>query len=60
MTTGKVYSFVGNWLRGSDLNRQPPGYEPDELPIAPPRDVFREKLKVQGLKKYIVKEWLIG
>ena len=24
--------------RGGDLNPQPPGYEPGELPIAPPRD----------------------
>lgn len=26
-----------SWLRGPDSNRQPPGYEPDELPVAPPR-----------------------
>jgi hypothetical protein len=25
------------WLRGLDSNQQPPGYEPDELPVAPPR-----------------------
>ena len=24
--------FFINWLRGTDLNRRPSGYEPDELP----------------------------
>jgi hypothetical protein len=24
------------WLRGSDSNRRPPGYEPDELPLLHP------------------------
>jgi hypothetical protein len=23
---------ITNWLRGTDLNRRPSGYEPDELP----------------------------
>ena len=27
------------WLRGLDLNQRPSGYEPDELPAAPPRDI---------------------
>ena len=28
------------WLRGQDLNLRPSGYEPDELPTAPPRYVW--------------------
>ena len=28
-----------SWLRGLDLNQRPSGYEPDELPTAPPRDL---------------------
>ena len=27
------------WLRGKDSNQRPPGYEPDELPAALPRDI---------------------
>ncbi len=31
------------WLRGLDLNQRPSGYEPDELPTAPPRDLVERE-----------------
>ncbi len=37
---------LSSW-RGQDLNLQPSGYEPDELPIAPPRDIFPLQIPLQ-------------
>ena len=34
--TRRLFPF---WLRGKDSNQRPPGYEPDELPAALPRDI---------------------
>ena len=40
------YAALFLWLRGEDSNPWPLGYEPNELPTAPPRDIVKSYIKI--------------
>ena len=55
------YHWTEKWVRGKDSNLRPLGYEPNELPAAPPRvtrSMLRPKHPVVNQNQESIKESL--
>ncbi len=48
----KMVKVMGIWLRRTDLNRRPSGYEPDELPLLYSAISIILDLKVDGVRGF--------